>query len=241
MAQFCTKCGAPLGEGMKFCISCGSGSNEPAGLAAPIAAAAVPPAAAIPAPAIPPPAPAPVVAPGAKSGSPVLKIVLIVLAVIFLFGLLSAGACVYFVYRAKQRVTQFEKQVQTSFPAPIQTGQPPVQPGGPMESPGSAQPPTTAAVDLGALSYPGAVALEGGGQLNLGVAGFKAQAFTTSDSVDTVAAYYKTKLGPAASIVQNGGTTVVQVTGANGFISVTITPDQSTGKTKIAVSSIGRQ
>ena len=109
-----------------------------------------------------------------------------------------------------------------------------------MESPGAAQPPTAAAVDLGALGYPGAVAVEGGGQVNLGVAGFKAQAFTTSDSVDTVAAYYKAKLGPAASLVQNGGTTMIQATGSNGFVTVSIAPDQATGKTKISVSSIGR-
>jgi len=229
MAQFCTKCGSPLGEGMSFCTACGAVSGGP-----PASAAPVPPVAASPG-AVPAPV-APVgVAPAAKSGSPVLKIVLIVVAVLIFFSLLSAGACVYFVYRAKQRVSQFEKQVRTTFPTSTGARQVPTQPGAPVEAPGAAP-----VVDIGALSYPGSTPAQGSGQLNLGVGGVKVQESTTSDPVDTVAAFYKAKLGANAIVNQTGGTTVLQLLGSNGMINVTIVADQSSGKTKITVSSIGR-
>jgi hypothetical protein len=236
MAQFCTKCGSQLGEGMTFCTACGAVSDGPSATAAPTQLAAGIPPLAVSGSAVPIGA-----APAAKSGSPVLKIVLIVVAVLIFFSLLSAGACVYFVYRAKQRVSQFEKQVRTTFPAPTGTKQAPTQPGAPAEAPGTAPVLGMAPIaDIGTLVYPGSTPAEGGGQLNLGVGGVKVQASTTSDSVDTVAAYYKAKLGSNAILNQTGGTTMVQLAGSNGFVTVTIVADQAPGKTKITVSSIGR-
>jgi len=225
MAQFCTKCGSPMGEGMNFCTACGAVSGGPPAPAAPVPLAAVPVGA----------------APAAKSGSPVLKIVLIVVAVLIFFSLLSAGACIYFVYRAKQRVSQFEKQVRTTMRTPAGVGQVPTQSGAPVEATGAAPVPgTTPVIDIGALSYPGATPAEGSGQLNLGMGGVKVQESTTGDPVGTVVAYYKAKLGPNAMVNQTGGTTVLQLLGSNGMINVTIVADQSSGKTKITVSSIGR-
>jgi hypothetical protein len=202
----------------------------------------VPQAPATPTPyAVPAPA-TPAAAPAAKKGSPVMKIVLIILAVLFLFGLLGAASCVYFIYRVKQKATQIEKQVQTNFPTPTGVGQTPVQPTTPAEAPGAAPTMGTAPLpDIATLSYPGAATAEGGSQNIFGMAGVKMQEYTTSDSVDTVAAYYKEKLGPSAMVTQTGGGAVVQVTGSNGVVSVTIAPDQASGKTKITVSSIGKQ
>ena len=236
MAQFCTKCGSPLGEGMNFCTACGAVSGGPLAPAAPVQVGVVPAPVTVPGSAVPVGA-----ARAAKSGSPVLKIILIVVAVLIFFSLLSAGACVYFVYRAKQRVSQFEKQVRTTFPAPTGARQVPTQPGAPVEAPGAAPAQGTAPViDIGALGYPGATPAEGSGQLNLGVGGVKVQQSTTSDPADTVVAYYKAKLGPNAMVNQTGGSTVVQLLGSNGMINVTIVADQSSGKTKITVSSIGK-
>ena len=235
MAQFCTKCGSPLGEGMSFCTACGAVSGGPLAPAVAVPLAAAPPPVAVPGAAVS------VAAPVAKSGSPVLKIILIVLAVLIFFSLLSAGACVYFVYRAKQRVSQFEKQVRTTLPTTTGARQVPTQPGAPAETPGAATVPGTApVVDIGTLSYPGATPAQGSGQLNLGMGGIKVQESTTSDPADTVAAFYKAKLGPNAMMNQTGGTTVLQLLGSNGMISVTIVADQSSAKTKITVSSIGR-
>lgn len=225
MAQFCTKCGAPLGEGMKFCTGCG----------ATIGAPAAPPARA-PAPAVPvQAAPAPTAAAAAKSGSPVLKIVLIVLGVLILLGLLSAGACVYFMYRVKQRATQFEKQVQATFPTPAGTREVRTQPVAPPAAP---TPPAGPVVDTGVAIYPGATAWGGGSQMTMGGTAIKSQEYLTDDSVDKVLAFYKDKLGSTAMVTQSGGQARVQVFGTNGTTTIAIKPDPSTGKTKISINSI---
>ena len=91
MAAFCTKCGTPLAEGAGFCIKCGA--PRPGAAAAPPAQpvySAPPPPAPPTYPSAPPPyqgaSPAYAPAPAARTGSPVVKIVLIVLAVIFVLG-----------------------------------------------------------------------------------------------------------------------------------------------------------
>jgi len=186
------------------------------------------------------PRPAPVapaaVAPAAKSGSPVVKIVLIVLAVLMFLGLLSAGACVYFLYRTKQKVSQFEKQVQTTFPTPTGTREVRTQPVAPAAPTAPAGP----VVDTGVAIYPGATPW-GGGTLVAGpTTSMKSQQYTTSDSVDQVMAFYKDKLGSTAMVTQSGGQVVVQTLGANGGITVGITSDAGLGKTKITITSIGK-
>ena len=142
MAQFCTKCGAPQTEGMRFCVACGADSGEPAAPAAqaPAAPAPVAPVAQTPPVAAPRPAPvAAAAAPAPSSGSPILKIILAVLGVMFIFGLLIVGAGAYFYYyHVKPKVTQIEKTVR-SFPLPTGTPQmptPPAAPGGGASGPG---------------------------------------------------------------------------------------------------------
>ena len=231
MAQFCTKCGTPLPEGMKFCIGCGATIGEPSAPAvqAPAAPAPARPVAQAPAPAAPP---------AASSGSPAVKIVLIVLAVLILFGLLGVGGCVYFLYRAKQKMRQFETTIHSTFPVPAATPQVPTPPGAPVTAPGQ---PTAPAVDMGVPVYPGATATEGQGEMSLGVGGLKIQQYTTSDSVDKVVAFYKEKLGPNAMTTQSGNSALVQVGGSNGVINITIAPDSASGKTKFTITSIGKQ
>lgn len=232
MAQFCTKCGTAIPEGMKFCTGCGATIGETSATVAD-APAAPPPAVSNPSPAAPA-----ATAPAASSGSPVLKIVLIVLAVLVFLGLLSVGSCVYFIYRAKQRVTQFEKQVHATYPVPTATPQAPAQTGTPA-SPGPSPVPV---VDLGVPIYPGATASEGGGQLSLGAGGIKVQQFTTSDSVDKVAAFYKEKLGAKEVVSLSPGSAMVQGLGANGVVTtVTIATDSGTGKTQFTLTSIAKQ
>ncbi|MGO8791612.1 MAG: hypothetical protein ACLQVL_30060 [Terriglobia bacterium] len=179
------------------------------------------------APALTPPVP--------SKSSPVLKIVLIVVAVLIFFGMLSAGACVYFVYRAKQRVSQYEKQVRSSIAAQARASQPSTEPSAPA-SPER----TSSVVDTGIPVYPGATALEGQNEV-LGMAGFRLQQYTTSDSVDQVLAFYKDKLGPNAMVTQSGNQASVHVAGSNAAVTIAITVDNATGKTKIAITSIGKQ
>jgi len=227
-----------MGEGMKFCTGCGATVGQPA---AP-APQAPPPAAPVLAP--PPPTPAPVaatpaaVAPAAKSGSPIMKIILIVLAVIIFFTVLAAASCAYMLYRAKQKVNQFEKQVQHTFPIPTGTREVHTQPVPPTGAPATQG--VGPAPDLASLAYPGATAPPGGTESITGMGGVNLQQTVTSDSVETVLAYYKGKLGPSAMVTQSGGQAVLQVVGSNGVVNIAIAPDQGSGKTKITLSSFGK-
>ena len=229
-----------MGEGMKFCTSCGATVGEPSAppaqtLTGPVPAGAAPSPATVAA--LPSAAPAAPVAaaPAAKSSSAIVKIILIVLAVIIFLTLLSIGSCVYFVYRTKQRVRQFESQVHTTFPTPMGTRE--VHPQA--ITPAAPTAPAGPVVDTGIPVYPGATPWGGGTQVIGPTASMKTQAYTTSDPVDQVMAFYKDKL-PTAMVTQSGGQVVVQTLGANGEVTVAITTDAGLGKTKITINTIGK-
>ena len=232
MAQFCTKCGAPLAEGLRFCTACGAAlAGPPAPAQPPMAQAAAPPTPPSAAPATPAPvgaAPVPA-APATTSGSPVLKIILVVVAILLFFSLLGAGACVYFVYRTRQRVHQFERHAQMTFPMPTGT-QPAVGGQAPTQE-------SATSIDPATLIYPGATAKEGA---SLAVGGFQVQQYVTDDSVDKVVSFYKDKLGPKALVQETNNQTLVQVGGPNGLFTVTITHDTASGKTQFSIMRIGK-
>ncbi len=226
MARFCTKCGTPTEETLRFCPKCGS----------PLAPAAVPP----PAAAAPPPAPVPGAptpsasaagpAAPAKSGSPILKIVLAVIGVIVLISLLGVGACIFGIYKAKQKGQQLaqEAKVTHTFGTPEVTTEK-------TSPPSETAQPTPEMADL---AYPGATATQSGGSMSFGGIGVSGQEYETSDSVDTVVAFYKGKFGSKAMMMQSGGKTQFTVTGSNGITTVAIEREEGAGKTKISISSI---
>jgi len=249
MAQFCVKCGAPMGDGMQFCTSCGATVGAPPAPAAPAPAAPAPgigDMALAPAAAAPPLAPIPVVpvpAPGAKKGSPVVKILLIVVAVIIFFMVLVGASCAYMFYRAKQKVSQFEKQAEATMRtnSPEVPTQPGTQPGTqPDNSGGGMTPGAGAPVNIADLAYPGATLGESKSQSLFGAAGIKIQEYITGDSVDTVVAYYRNKLSNA-NVSESNGSAVVTLGGTGGITTISIAPDTASGKTKITVSSFGKQ
>ncbi|MGO8818903.1 MAG: hypothetical protein ACLQVG_30050 [Terriglobia bacterium] len=178
-----------------------------------------------------PPVPVPPAAPAPAKGGSGMKIVLIIVGVFLLLGMLLVGSCVYGVYRAKQRLRRFEKQVQTTFPEPAGSSQAPIQPGEPGIS----------AVDAGSLAYPGAETPGGQTGAILGMAGLKMQQFTTPDSVDKVVAFYKNKLGPNAVVAQGASQATVHLVGQNSVVNIAIVADNASGKTKIVITSIGKQ
>ncbi|HMD84152.1 MAG TPA: zinc ribbon domain-containing protein [Terriglobia bacterium] len=225
MAQFCTKCGTPLPEGMRFCTGCGATLGEPP----------APAAAPTPAMAVPSPSPvAPAAAPAASSSSPVLKIILIVVAVFIFLGLVTAMSCVYFVYRAKQKMTQIEKQAQATFPMQTGTQGANIQP----TAPGQAPPQESATpIDPATLIYPGATAKEGA---SMALGGFQVQQYTTDDSVDKVLSFYKDKLGPKALVQQTDKGALVQVVGQTGLFTITIARDEASAKTTFSITRIGK-
>jgi hypothetical protein len=90
MAGFCRHCGSQLNGTEAFCTSCGGATNF-----APSATAAPPPA-----PVAQPPVPAP---PPAAKGSPVVKIIVAVLAVLALCAVMAAAGIWYVAHRIRQR------------------------------------------------------------------------------------------------------------------------------------------
>ena len=245
MAQFCTKCGAPMGEGMQFCTSCGATVSGPPAAAPPAAPLDVMPPA--PIAAAPPVAPVPAVpaaAPGAKKGSPVVKIILIVLAVFILLGMLGVGACVFYAYhKVKQGESQLKK-FGNNFPSSMGTREVQPQANNPIENPSAENPGNPSAgpaVNMGDLAYPGATAGQSGSQSIFGAAGINMQEYLTTDSVDAVVTYYKSKLGNSAMVNQTGGNAVIQVGGGGAFTTIAVAADSSSGKTKITISSIHKQ
>lgn len=136
--HFCSHFGSPLEEHTKFCAKCGAAVEEAGGSAAgrtpvqppPPAPQAVPPPPAPPAPtpmATPPaasvasprqaaPAPATAQAAGpnrvaARQGSPLLKIVAVILGIIAFIVVIGIGSCVYIGYRVEHKVKQFAEEV----------------------------------------------------------------------------------------------------------------------------------
>src|SRR5579864_1875120 len=117
MANFCNKCGAPS-DGGPFCGRCGADMRK-----APSVAQPQPVQPASPAPVQPgsfqrvpvaqapvPPQPIAQTAP-VKKCSPVLKIVIGVVAFLFIGGVLAIGGIYYVVYRVKQKVQEVKTEV----------------------------------------------------------------------------------------------------------------------------------
>jgi len=112
MAAFCTSCGSPLSEGQAFCTKCGARAATSQSPSTPSPSAPAQGAPATPASAPPTYSPAAAAsatpAPGAATGggSAFIKILLIVVAVIFVFGAIGVGAVVYIGYRVKQKARE---------------------------------------------------------------------------------------------------------------------------------------
>lgn len=160
----------------------------------------------------PPAAYAQPVAPPKSSGG-ALKVILIVVAVVVGLGVLGIGAAVYIGYRA-------------------------LHTAGNSVSVGSAAEVNDS--DLGVAIYPGASAKEGvGAKVKLGNSVMVTATYTTSDPVNTVEDFYRSKVGGQA--IENKsvrGTSFESVTtngGAKDSLVVTISPDTSSGQTQIVI------
>lgn len=112
MAGFCRNCGSPLDDGQGFCARCGTATSGPpvrsSVPASPAPSSAPrpqtpPQAAAQPRPPASSATPQAVAAPS-KSGSTLVKVLLIFLVVIFLFGAVGIAGIWYVAHRVKQKV-----------------------------------------------------------------------------------------------------------------------------------------
>ena len=140
-----------------------------------------------------PPAPA-------SSGNTV-KIVLIVIGVIALFGVLAAGIIGFGVYKVSKSVQ-------------ISTGHS-----------------TMSAAELGTVPYPGASTSDGSMNMKLPNGSMVTSVFTSSDSADKIVAFYKEKLGDQASVVQTGNGTMLSAGEKDkNSVMVTVTPEGNNSK-----------
>lgn len=210
MAQFCTSCGSPVEENLKFCPKCG------AQIAAP-----------------PPPAGGgPAAAPAAK-GSPILKIILIVVGLFVVIGIIGAAAGIYVVYKAKQKVTSMVESARTT-PGGLGTPEIRLEKGGEGSEAAS-----LATVDV--PPYPGSSATEAGGDFTFGgKGGISSQEYETPDSVEQVVAFYKDKFGSKIRIQESGGNAMFTLSATGGLTTVTITREEDGGVTKINISRISK-
>jgi hypothetical protein len=243
MAGFCTRCGAPLSDGIAFCTKCGTPvgaaaaatppaqvpyvppvSNAPAaytpvGAYTPPAAASAPPGAAY----TPPAAYAsPGTTPPQKSGSSALKIVLIIVAVFVGLGVLSVAGIMFGIYRVSKavHVSDNGKGVELTVPGAgtFSAGDTPVS-----------------ASDLGVDPYPGASQQKGSLKINTPKGTMITAIYETGDSTDKVIDYYKDKLGSGASVMQSDKGAVLTLTDDAKKTTVMVTVGTSDGKTTISV------
>jgi hypothetical protein len=97
MAGFCRNCGSPLADGQGFCTRCGSPASGPPRPQTPLQATPQP------RPATPAPLPQAAAARPSKSGSTLIKVLLVFVVVIFLFGAISVAGIWYVAHRARQK------------------------------------------------------------------------------------------------------------------------------------------
>jgi len=220
MAGFCSKCGAPLSSSTGFCSACGTpigtdAVTPPAGPAPPPAysAAATAPPSGYPGAYPPPP----------KSSA--LKIILIVIAVVFVLGALGVAAIGFTAWRVAKSVK-------------VNTGSNGVSVSVPGGGTFSAGDDAGSDVDLGVPVYPGAEREKGGVQMSSASASMVMAHFSTSDSVSQVSDFYKSKIGDGVQVASNNdGTVITSPPDSQDKITITVAPGngEDKGKTTILI------
>jgi hypothetical protein len=159
------------------------------------------------------------------SGSSTLKIILIIVAIIVGLGIVGIGAIGIIGYRIAKNVH--------------------VDPSGRMTMNTPAGTITTtptdniSAADLGVEIYPGAESTRGGMTMEMPNGSAIMGVFLTSDSPDQVLAFYKDKLGSAATVSSFLGNTTVRLKiNQQEFVEVRISTNSKldNGKTRIMIS-----
>ena len=169
---------------------------------------------------------APAPAAGAPGGSSALKIILIIVAVIVCLGLVGAAGIGLFVYHVAKRahVTQQGNQVKVETPI------------GTLSASHDSE---EAVKELGAEMYPGAqVQKQGTASATFGSVHTVAANLETSDPLDKVCDFYKTKF-PGATVVSSDQNQCSIVSGGSGN-SVTISVEASGGITRIHIANVSK-
>ena len=185
---FCNSCGAPLGEGTKFCSKCG---------ATIAGTAAAPPQAIAPGP------------PPSSGSSSALKIVLIIVGVIVLIGVLAVATIGVITYRIAKSTKVSHKGDNVRISTPFGNAE-------------ASSDPKKTAKELGVEIYPGAqVQKEGTVSMTLGSLHTVIANFESSDSVDKVCDFYRSKF-PGATVERSDQTHCsIVATGPGNLTTIT--------------------
>jgi hypothetical protein len=209
---FCNSCGSNLAPGAKFCTKCGA------------VVAGAPSA-----PATTSPASSPAVAPGPaapRTGSSAVKVILIVVGVVVIFGILGvATLAIIGVHIARRtHVTQDGNRVKVETP---------------FGTVDTAKDPQEMAKDLGVDIYPGAQPQSNGSAIATfgGVRSVNAS-FISSDPVGKVCDFYRAKFPNAMSSVSSQNHCSIVSTDQGNVVTITIAP--SGNSTKIQISSVNK-
>jgi hypothetical protein len=168
------------------------------------------------------PVPAP---PPAKSGSSALKIILIVVAIFVGLGILGVATVGYGIWRVAHRMGISTNGDQVT----LKTSD------GTLKFDASQ---TYGAAELGTDVYPGAQAIKGGAKMSLPTGSMVTGVFTTTDSKDQVVAFYKSKFGSDASVMDMPDAAIMTLKkGEQESVMVTATSkaSENDGKTKIVI------
>jgi len=201
---------------MAFCNSCGAPLNAGTKFCnkCGVAVAASPVAPSVPPTPVPP-------VPPATGGSSALKIILIVLAVIIGLGILSVGAFSFFIYHVAKRshVTQEGDHVKVESPfGSVETSKDPEQ----------------TAKDLGVEIYPGAqVQKNGSASVSFGNMHSVAATFESSDPVDKVCAFYKSKFPNSTVTTSDQNRCTIVSTDQKNMITINVEPNGDSSKFQI--------
>lgn len=214
---FCNSCGATLTPGTRFCNKCGA-----AVVAAPSAGAP-----AQPAPAVSVSAPAPPPTAAQKGGGSALKIILIVVVVIVTIGVLGLATLGIIAYRVAKSAHVRQQGGQVSLETPF----------GNVESPND---PEQAAKNLGVDIYPGAqVQKEGTSSAMLGSIHTVTANFASSDSVDKICDFYKTKFPGAMTTTADANHCTIVSSDNQNMITINIKAAGDT--TKFLITSVSKK
>lgn len=212
---FCNSCGATLVPGTKFCNKCGSPITSGAAPTATPTVSAPTPMAAAPTP----------VAPQPTGGSSALKIVLIVVAVIIAIGIIGIAGVGLIGYRIAKSAHVQQKGDSVKIETPFGTV--------------STNDPDQAVKDLGVDVYPGAqVQKEGTASATFGSIHTVTANFETSDPLDKVCDFYRTKF-PAAT-VNTSDQDHCNIVAKDKSNAVTITIESSGGTTRIQIATVNK-
>ncbi len=215
---FCYSCGTTIVPGTRFCSKCG----------APILASTLPPASAAGSPtSVPSAAPASVAAANTAQGGGALKIILILVGVVVLLGIVGIASLGFIAWHVAHQAHIHQNGNNVKVETPF----------GSVET---TKDPEEAARNLGVDLYPGAEVLKtGAASATFGGVHTVSLNSESIDSVDKVAAFYKSKFPNAMVTTSDAGRCTIISDDHRNMVTINIEAEGD--KTKIQITTVTRK